>query len=244
MYLFSNYSVIIYYFGPGKQSTGDWCFKDGFITFKELAEMYLKNFKGRVLTIDTDCSYAGNWIKAAIEFFEEMDTKPCGHSVKEKGILLKVFASCKSNQIPYKLAYSLHGTNTDKNSGELSIKPSGKEIEKSQHIKSIDATVIRCENKDIDAECKLKPDDTWHKWNLSDRIFLLRGDDKGRPAWHYLLLVDDEETVEKFTERTQGPNSGKYTVNCNDYGQVLKSGFGTDPPNDVKEWMENNYGVS
>ena len=206
--------------------------------------MYLRNFKGRVLTIHTDCSYAGSWIKAVIEFLGEMDTKPCGHSVKEKGILIKVFASCKSNQIPHQLGYSLLGTYTDKNSGMFSCGPTGKEVDKAQHVKTFDATEIQCENKDINAECKLKPDDTWNKWDARHRIFLVRGNNKGRPAWHYLLLVDDDETIDKYKELTQGPNSGKYTVHYNDYGQVLKSGWGPDPPNDVKEWMENNYGAS
>ena len=77
--ILSYSSVAIYYFGPGKLRTGDWCFSDGFITFRELAEMYLHHFRERILTISTDCSYAGSWVKALVEFLGDMDTKPCGH---------------------------------------------------------------------------------------------------------------------------------------------------------------------
>ena len=157
---------------------------------------------------------------------------------------MKVFASCKSNEIPHKLAYSIRAVNNDKNSGVFFFKPLGKEIEKAQHIKMLDSTLIRCTNRDIDTQCTLTSDETWQKWDTQHRIFLLRGEDKGRPAWHYLLLVDDDDTIDKFKELTQGPNSGKHTLNCSDYGQVLKSGWGTEPQNDVKDWMEKNYGAS
>ena len=59
-----------------------------------------------------------------------------------------------------------------------------------------------------------------------------------------MLLVDDDETIGKFIEQTQGPNAGKHTIDVNNYGQVLKSGWGEQPPNDIKDWMEEKYGAS
>ena len=64
----------------------------------------------------------------------------------------------------------------------------------------------------------------------------MRGKDKGRPAWHYVLLVDDEETIQKFKDKVK---SG--TLDVADYGQVLKSGWGKDPPNEVKDWIDKQY---
>ena len=197
-----------------------------------------------MLTIHTDCSYAGCWVKALVQFLDDKDVRPCGHSAKEKGILLKMFASCKTNEVAHKFAYSIRGTHTDKNSGAFSGGPSGKEVGTAQHVQILDATGISCENKGIKAECALSPGDTWQKWSMKQRIFLVRGSDKGRLAWHYLLLVDDDDIIDQFKEQTQGTNAGKNTLNCNNYGQVLKSGWGQEPPNDVKEWMEKNYGAS
>ena len=77
--------------------------------------MYLKHSKGKVLTIHSDCSYAGCWIKALVEFLDEKEVQPCGHSARDKGILLKVFASCQTNEIASKLAYSIRGANTFRN---------------------------------------------------------------------------------------------------------------------------------
>ena len=58
-------------------------------------QLYLQNayFKGRVLTISTDCSYSGCWVKEAMTFMDDQGVGPCGHAAKEKGILVKVYAS-------------------------------------------------------------------------------------------------------------------------------------------------------
>ena len=48
------HAVILHYIGAGRRGTGDWCFEDGFITFRDIAQLYLRasyNFKGYVLTI-------------------------------------------------------------------------------------------------------------------------------------------------------------------------------------------------
>ena len=122
----------------------------------------------------------------------------------------------------------------------------GWEVIEGQHINSVDqyVTSIKCTNKSIDKPCTLGPSETWRNLLNSERIFLVRGEDRGRRAWHYVLVVDDEETLQIFKEKTQGENAGKHTVNVADYGQVLKSGWGEKPPNDVKEWMMENYGAS
>jgi hypothetical protein len=115
----------------------------------------------------------------------------------------------------------------------------GFEVAQAQLINFVDSTYIRCKNKSIAEPCTLKPGDTWHKRSASDRIFKVRGQDRGRRTWHYVLVVDDQDTIDKFIELTHGENAGKHTIKMDDYGQVLKSGWGEEPPNDVKEWIEN-----
>ena len=39
--MFSHCLVLVHYIGPGKKDTGDWCFADDFITFKDLADAYI-----------------------------------------------------------------------------------------------------------------------------------------------------------------------------------------------------------
>ena len=169
----------------------------------------MNHLRGRVLSIHSDCSYAGQWVKQLEAFLDEQGVQPCGHSARDKGILIKVFASCRSNQVPYRLLYSIRGCANDKNNGNIFIRQNGFEVAQAQLTKLVDSTYIRCNNKSITELCTLKPGYTWHKQSASDRIFKLTGKDHGRPAWHYVLLVDDQETIDKFKELTQGENAGK-----------------------------------
>ena len=234
-----TFSVAVTYFGPGKRSTGDWCFEDGFITFRDIAELYMNHFRGRVLGINSDCSYAGQWVKQLQAFLDEQGVQPCGHSARDKGIMIKMSASCQSNEVPYRLLYSIRAIRNDKNNGTAFVQGSEFEVAHAQHIKRIDSTVISCKNKSIAELCTLKPGYTWHKWSASKRIFKVRGEDQGCQAWHYVLLVDDQETIDIFKELTMGDNTGKGTIDVSDYGQVLKSGWGDEPPKDIQEWIEN-----
>ena len=236
-----NFTVGICYAGPGKSNTGDWCFEDGFITFREIAECYQQYFKGKQLGITCDCSYGGSWVKACMEYLDEQGVQPCAHSAKEKQLFISVSASCKHTEVPYRLLYSIRANTNDKNTGTLGVKENGWEVAQGQHFQYMYVATIECENKSIDDPCLLGPGDTWRKILLRDRIFLLRGTDNGRPVWHYVLLVDDDETISKFRELIQGPNAGRHTVDISNYGQVLKSGEGNEPPNDVKDWIQKNY---
>ena len=204
----------------------------------------MQHFKGKVLVVVCDCSYSGRWLRACAEFLDEYKVQPCGHSAKAKGILVSVNTLCKDTEVPYCLLGSIRVYINDKNTGVLGRWGHGWEVTKGQHIQTTRTTTIRCENKSIDASCTLGPHETWAKFFNNQRIYLVRGNDKDRPAWHYVQLVDDEETVRKFTELTQGENAGIHTINVSDYGQVIKSGWGHDPPNDIKEWMQKNYDAS
>ena len=67
---------------------------------------------------------------------------------------------------------------------------------------------------------------------------LTRGTDRGRKAWHYVLLVDDPETIRIFKEKIQGEQRGMWQIaDVADYGEVLKSGFGEEPPQEAKDWL-------
>ena len=52
-----------------------------------------------------------------------------------------------------------------------------------------------------------------------------------QPKWSYVLFVDDEDTICSLVDR-------KGIRNLEDYGQVLKSGWGS-----VIEWIDKNYEV-
>ena len=66
------------------------------------------------------------------------------------------------------------------------------------------------------------------KQDPNDRLILLRGKDNGKPAWHF---VDVKKTLTGlFYKRIK---SGRLDVA--DFGTILASGWGTDPPHSKRE---------
>lgn len=62
-----------------------------------------------------------------------------------------------------------------------------------------------------------------YKEDPSKRIYLVRGKDRGKPAWHYVLV--EKLLFGLFLKRTRGGS-----LDVKDFGKVLKSGWGVDPP--------------
>ena len=233
-----NIIVVLYYVGAGKRNTGDWCFQDGFITFRDIAQLYLltiSNMNGRVLTVVSDCSYSGHWVRDCMEFLDEQGVQPCGHRAREKGMLIKVYTSCKSNEIPTEYCYSMCGTDSDSNTGEISFWLA-EQLLTTQTTDGIDSSWLHCKSKTIDQLCTLHSDYTWKTLREKERLFLVRGKDQGRYAWHYVLVVDDEDALCKFKEKLV---SG--TINVLNFGQVLYSGWGINPPDDLEDKIHKKY---
>ncbi len=227
--------MVLHYIGPGKRDTGDWCFRDGFITFQDIMECYLQHFHGHTCTLYCDCSYSGHWVRTCEEYLDNIGVRPCGHTARKNGIQVKVYASCQPDQVGSSLMYSSRGRNNDKNTGALLVWLN-KEISPGQTTCCRDFTSITC-GKSWDEECALSPDFTFHRRRETKRMFLVWGTDRGKKAWHYILLVDDPDTIRIFKEKTQGELRGTQEVNLTDYGEILKSGFGEEPPQEVKDWL-------
>ncbi|MCU7611583.1 hypothetical protein [Anaplasma capra] len=68
-----------------------------------------------------------------------------------------------------------------------------------------------------------------------DCLFLVRGKDKGRAAWHYVLV--DKGKREMFLAKSK---SGSMDVAL--YGEILYSGWGENPPDDVVKRIEEEFG--
>ncbi len=68
---------------------------------------------------------------------------------------------------------------------------------------------------------------------------IVRGKDRGRPAWHCVILKDDEETIHEFHKKVA---SG--FVDFADYGEVVESGFGKDPPQEFIDELNKYYSYS
>ena len=90
--------MCIYCTGYGEEGTGNWCFKDGTISFQDIFMLYKKYLKEKMLIINSDCCYSGQWVVDAAKCLDEMGIGACGHQAIKHGMLLKVFTSCQPNQ--------------------------------------------------------------------------------------------------------------------------------------------------
>lgn len=69
-----------------------------------------------------------------------------------------------------------------------------------------------------------------------DHIFLIRGRDaSGERAWYYVII--DKGKLDLFKAKIGTP-----FLRLTDYGQILNSGFGEEPSEEVKRFMEIEYG--
>ncbi len=67
-----------------------------------------------------------------------------------------------------------------------------------------------------------------------DLVYLVRGTDNGRKAWHYVLV--DKLKLPIFLKKIETGS-----LDLADYGAVLASGWGEDPPESVKKSISEQY---
>ncbi|OWZ24931.1 hypothetical protein [Wolbachia endosymbiont of Wuchereria bancrofti] len=70
----------------------------------------------------------------------------------------------------------------------------------------------------------------------SDLIYLVRGKDRGRSAWHYVLVDKDKREMFLAKSRTG-------SMDVADYGEVLYSGWGEDPSQEIVDKINEEFGI-
>jgi hypothetical protein len=71
--------------------------------------------------------------------------------------------------------------------------------------------------------------------SLGDLVYLVRGKDAGRSAWHYVLI--DRMKLPLFKQKLK---TGSLDVS--EYGKILYSGWGENPPEEIVEEIKKQYG--
>jgi len=225
--------------GHSEEGTGDWCFKDGTISFQEIFDLYMAHSPGKPLTIISDCCYSGNWVHRCAETLDnKLGIPPCGHKARERGVLIKVITSCQGNQKAAEPCFSTDGTYVNSNDGIPCF--IGIKLTERQTSVHADFTKLVC-CRDPGNPCPA--DDAFKNWKWDDavsgemrrNIYPVRGKDRGRPAWHYVLLSSgDEDHVQGFKEQCR---TG--IIDVADWGYIIVSGWGEDPPNNIRDKVYN-----
>ena len=84
----------------------------------------------------------------------------------------------------------------------------------------------------------MQPGYTWENWRTHVLgLYYVHGKDKGRAAWYLVMIEDDKEILQDFLAKTN--TSG--TIKVSNFGRVLKSGWGKDPPSEIKEMINDQY---
>ena len=232
---------MIYYTGYGEEGTGNWCFKDGTISFRDIFTLYKKYLKEKLLVIYSDCCYSGQWVVDCAKCLDEMGIGACGHQAIKHGILLKMSASCQPNQratLGSFVAQKGIFFNEDDKGIHFFV---SKKLSDTQTSYGVDFTKIcclqlegptaACRLPDVPAKCSWKWEDVIalpSKERPSALIYLVRGKDREIPVWRYVLV--ERELEEDFHKQV-----ATGTVDAANFGYVFKSGLGEDPPDDTQK---------
>ena len=220
--------------GHSEEGTGNWCFKDGTISFREIFDLYRKYLSQKRIHIQCDCCYSGQWTIDCAKTLDSLGIPPCGHRAREQGVLIKVFASCKSDQKAAEPCYSVESEVLNED-GTLSYY-SNKKVNDTQQFWYTDFTKLTC-CRGPDESCRSEEalkNWTWEEaidGKLKSRIYKVRGKDRGQQAWHMVLLSNtSEEHKKRFLEEV---NSGH--VDAAKWGYIIESGWGKDIPDSVEK---------
>ena len=183
-------------------------------------------FRGKRLTVVSDCSYSGNWTNDCVKTLDDIGIPSCGHHTREQGILLKVFSSCKSDEEATVTTFINEAVKVNEKKQCL-IFYAPKKLSTGQSTTHGDFRQIRCSK--VTGPCEINS--KWKDHLLEgSRLFLVRGLDKGRKAWHYLLV--DEDKLDAYNAVFSDGSRPRF--DCAKYGKVLCSGWGEEPPKDVQ----------
>lgn len=182
----------------------------------------MDHMRGKCLTIVSDCSYSGNWIKQCAEKLDEKGIPACGHHARKEGILLQIFPSCKANEKATINCFAEEGIVVVSDGLRFNCK-----------TLSSGQTSLRGNFRRLRCSSESGPCDVSSKWcdrlMIKKQLFKVTGTDQGRPAWHYVLV--DEDKLEEYYALFHDGASPR--VDVAKYGKVLESGWGEQPPEDV-----------
>lgn len=223
--------ALLYFTGLSQEGTGNWCFRDGVISLEEVLDLYQKFFKHQMLYIVSDCSFSGQWVLQAVEFLDKLGIPPCGHHSLAQGVLLKVWAICKQSE----RAKMLHGVREVMRISDDRFLTFHSREHRQLTMSSID---ICCQSRMLNScdgmHISKMPSLKWSDRLRGHLLYLVRGKDKGRAAWHFVMI--DEGNTNAFREQVASGN-----VDVANYGTVLYSGWGADPPDDIRSQVNSFF---
>ena len=222
--------------GHSEKGSGNWCFKDGAISFQDIFSLYRKYCPTncKCLGIITDCCYSGHWVRECAKTLDSLHIPPCGHRARENRALVKVFASCQAEQEAAEPGYSVEAVRVQDDGSTIHY---AKQLSQ-QRSTRFDSTALAC-CKGPDSPCPkttfqhLKWEDAVNKsWSIQE----INRKECGRDKWYYIMLHRAGEAYEEtfLSQFNKNPS-----LRLSDWGYVLESGEGENIPKEIEDKVSN-----
>ena len=225
---------MLIYLGHSEVGTGNWCFKDGTISFQEIFDLYRRCSPGKALSIISDCCYSGNWVRECAKTLDRLGIPPCGHRAREQSVLVKVFASCQPDQKATEPCYSVEGVTVSDDGTQITT---GHQLTQQRSAWLITSCLVCCRTPD--SPC-LRNTFQLLKWedglDKKFNILEINRREGGAVKWYYIMLhrAGDEYAAAFDAQFDRDP-----ALQLSDWGYVLESGQGTDIPQEIQEKVRN-----
>ncbi|CAI8045980.1 hypothetical protein GBAR_LOCUS25422 [Geodia barretti] len=222
--------ALVHYLGNSEKTTGNWCFKDGTISFQEIFNIYRRHPSVKCLDIQTDCSYSGQWVRKCAKTLDSLHIPPCGHRARENGALVRVFPSCRPDQEAAEPGYSVEGV---KVKDDASITHSLKQLTHQKPLVLNSTKLVCCRGPYSPCPKATFQHLTWENAvDKSTNLQLVQRREGQRDMWYYLLL---HRAGDVYREEFQSHYRRDPSLRLSDWGYILESGEGCNPPQEVKE---------
>ena len=164
---------------------------------------------------------------------DSLHIPPCGHRARENGALVKVFASCQSDQEAAEPCHSIEAVAVE---DDGSIIYYAKQLTE-QKSTWFDSTRLAC-CREPDSPCPTTFQHlTWE--NAVDRtrnLELVRRREGERDVWYYLIL---HRAGDNYLQQFQSQLERDSSLRLSDWGYILESGEGQNPPQTVEDKVRN-----
>ena len=220
--------------GDSEKDTGNWCFKDGTISLQEIFNIYRRHPSVKCLSIHTDCSYSGQWVRECAKTLDSLHIPPCGHRARKNGAMVKVFASCQHNEEAAEPCYSVEAI-TVSDDGSVAI--GSHQLTQQTPIWFDSTRLVCCRGPDSPCPKTTFQHLTWENaLDKSTTLTLVQRKERGRDMWYYLLL---HRAGDAYLEEFQSQYRRNPSLRLSDWGYILESGEGQDPPQEVTKKVGN-----
>ena len=227
---YMNTTASLTYLGHSEEGSGNWCFKDGTISFQEIFHLYRKHCPSKLVTILSDCSHSGQWVRESAKTLDSLHIPPCGHRARENRALVKVFASCQPHEEAAEPCHSIEAVRVE-DDGALVHYATQLTQQKPTWFEG--TRLVCCKGPDSPCPKTTFRHLTWE--NAVDKSINIQGikrRERGRDMWYYIML---HRPGEDYREAFNAQFRKDPTLRLSDWGYILESGEGKDIPKEITE---------